>query len=209
MTTPQPAADARTRILDAAERAFAQHGLAGARVAAIAEEAGVNKAMLYYYFDSKEALQAAVVNRVMDQITEMVQSVVADENGPTDVALEAFFRGYSRVLAEHPHFVRLMMRGLLDGPEQLLTVVGPRAANVIPKVQGLLLRGQQRGAVNPAINPLISPPLFVSSAAFFALAGPMLQRVTGAPAEALGELWTRNTLEVLLHGFLARPEVSR
>jgi TetR/AcrR family transcriptional regulator len=56
-------ADARGRILDAAERAFADHGMAGARVANIASEAGVNKAMLYYYFGSKEELYEAVLER--------------------------------------------------------------------------------------------------------------------------------------------------
>lgn len=205
MSTPT---DPRTRILDAAERAFAEGGLAGARVASIADDAGVNKAMLYYYFDSKEALQAAVVNRVMDQITEMVQGVVADENGPVDQALEAFFRGYARVLDAHPHFPRLMLRGLLDGPDQLLEVVGPRASKVIPQISGILMRGQARSEVNPKVNPAISPPLVVSSVVFMALARPVLTRLTGLPEALLTELWTQNTLEILLRGFLARPEVE-
>ena len=53
------AEDARTRILEAALREFSANGLAGARTERIAEGAGVNKALLYYYFRSKDALYAA------------------------------------------------------------------------------------------------------------------------------------------------------
>jgi len=57
------AAGTRTRaaILAAAERVFARSGLAGARTDLIADEAGVNKALLYYYFQSKEKLYLAVL----------------------------------------------------------------------------------------------------------------------------------------------------
>ncbi len=52
---------ARAAILAAAGRAFARHGLAGARTDAIAAAAGVNHALLYYYFRSKEHLYQAVL----------------------------------------------------------------------------------------------------------------------------------------------------
>jgi len=51
--------NARSRILDAATQEFSANGLAGARTERIAEAAGVNKALLYYYFRSKDALYAA------------------------------------------------------------------------------------------------------------------------------------------------------
>ena len=53
----------RDRILHAAIREFSEHGLAGARTGAIASEAQVNKALLYYYFRDKEALYAAALGR--------------------------------------------------------------------------------------------------------------------------------------------------
>jgi AcrR family transcriptional regulator len=51
--------ETRTAILAAAERIFADGGLEGARMDAIAVKAGVNKALLYYYFRGKEELYAA------------------------------------------------------------------------------------------------------------------------------------------------------
>src|SRR3984885_3427053 len=61
-------AETRTRILDAAVREFAAHGLAGARTEQIAEAAGVNKALLYYYFAGKDALYAAALESVTERV---------------------------------------------------------------------------------------------------------------------------------------------
>jgi len=58
----------RARILNAAVRQFSESGLAGARTEQIAEEAGVNKALLYYYFKSKEDLYAAALDAVFEGV---------------------------------------------------------------------------------------------------------------------------------------------
>jgi len=60
-TQSERADQTRARILEAAIRQFSANGLAGARTEQIAEEAGVNKALLYYYFKSKEDLYAAAL----------------------------------------------------------------------------------------------------------------------------------------------------
>ena len=62
MVTKRDPDAARARILTAAAKAFAEHGPVGARVDAIAAQAGVNKRMLYHYFGDKAALFTAVVN---------------------------------------------------------------------------------------------------------------------------------------------------
>ena len=57
-------------ILDAAREEFARYGLAGARVDRIAERAGVNKRLIYYYFDSKDGLFLAVLEQTYLDIRE-------------------------------------------------------------------------------------------------------------------------------------------
>ena len=56
--------ETRSRILDAALSEFSANGLAGARTERIAAAAGVNKALLYYYFDSKEKLYLAALEMI-------------------------------------------------------------------------------------------------------------------------------------------------
>jgi AcrR family transcriptional regulator len=62
-TQTERADQTRARILDAAIHEFSENGLAGARTEQIAEEAGVNKALLYYYFKGKEELYVAALER--------------------------------------------------------------------------------------------------------------------------------------------------
>src|SRR3954463_4786847 len=61
---PENDGDTETKILDAAHAVFIRSGTAGARMQEIADEAGVNKALLHYYFRSKERLAGAVFERV-------------------------------------------------------------------------------------------------------------------------------------------------
>ncbi|HEX6533391.1 MAG TPA: TetR family transcriptional regulator [Gemmatimonadaceae bacterium] len=86
-------ADTEQRILDAANAVFLRRGTAGARMQEIADEAGVNKALLHYYFRSKDRLAEAVFQRIAiglfptiiatlasdAEIEEKVQRVIAHE----------------------------------------------------------------------------------------------------------------------------------
>ena len=78
-TSSERATDSRTRILDAALREFAAHGLAGARTDRIAQSAGVNKALLYYYFDSKENLYVAALEMISAKIRDRTLAVFLRE----------------------------------------------------------------------------------------------------------------------------------
>ena len=65
--------ESRAAILQAAVREFSREGVAGARTDAIARAAGVNKALLYYYFKDKETLYAAVLDQVFGGFNESVR----------------------------------------------------------------------------------------------------------------------------------------
>jgi TetR/AcrR family transcriptional regulator len=70
------AAATQQQILNAAEQEFAHHGLKGARMSAIAQGAQVTSATLHYYFENKENLYKAVLQRPVDE----VQSILAQQN---------------------------------------------------------------------------------------------------------------------------------
>src|SRR4029077_10489968 len=71
--------DTEQRILDAAHRVFLRRGSAGARTQEIADEAGVNKALLHYYFRSKERLASAVFARAASRLLPPVIATLASD----------------------------------------------------------------------------------------------------------------------------------
>lgn len=75
----QPQSETKARILEAAHRVFLRRGTAGARTTDIAEEAGVNKALLHYYFSSKQQLAEAVFKRAAGTVLPVVFRTIASD----------------------------------------------------------------------------------------------------------------------------------
>ncbi|WP_341999566.1 TetR/AcrR family transcriptional regulator [Chlorogloeopsis sp. ULAP02] len=79
------------RILDAAEHEFSRHGLNGARMSAIANRAKVTTATLHYYFESKESLYKAVLQRPVDEVQTLLGQFNFDALSPEE-ALKQIIR---------------------------------------------------------------------------------------------------------------------
>ena len=93
-------ADTRQRILDAAAREFAANGLAGARTEAIAAAAGVNKALLYYYFDSKDALYQAALEDISARVRDTTMAMLLKDASPGERILRAALSHFDRILSQ-------------------------------------------------------------------------------------------------------------
>ena len=81
----------KTQILDAAEEEFARYGLAGARTEPIAANTGVTKAMIHYYFGTKEELYQAVLKRQAALFHSAVEQIDVSDLSP-EAALKKFLR---------------------------------------------------------------------------------------------------------------------
>ena len=115
---PRDAEQTRARILAAAKAEFARAGLGGARVDRIAEIAGANKRMLYYYFGNKEELFRAVLEATYEHIRESEKALHLDEVDPPEAIrrLVAFTWNY---YLEHPEFLSLLNSENLHRAEHL------------------------------------------------------------------------------------------
>src|SRR3989338_1266051 len=98
--------DTKELILNAAEEAFAMKGFGGARTAEIAKKAGVNKALLHYYYKNKEGLYHAVMDRLLFDLVQIAQDVLKE--GLKGVKLvDGLFDAFFTYAAKHRHFARL------------------------------------------------------------------------------------------------------
>ncbi|MGC2211478.1 MAG: TetR/AcrR family transcriptional regulator [Candidatus Korobacteraceae bacterium] len=108
---PRNAGASRSAILEQAVAEFAAQGVAGARTAAIAEAAGVNKALLYYYFKDKESLYAASLQAVFSGFAEELMPVLESPLSPGEKLLR-FARAHFEYLVRHPNYPRLIQQEL-------------------------------------------------------------------------------------------------
>ena len=138
MGTRDPEAT-KQRILDAALREFADKGIAGARVDAIAERAGVNKRMLYYYFGSKEELFRKVLQGRMDEIATVPQPEAAERG--------RLSRG-QQFLTHHQDYVRLLAWEALEGVDAPIIEESTRRAHYKQWVAAV--EAEQRAGTMPA-----------------------------------------------------------
>jgi TetR/AcrR family transcriptional regulator len=108
---PSPAKSARAErsaatrraILAAAETVFAERGLAGARTDAIAVKAGVNKALLYYYFSSKESLYQAVLEDHFREFNRQALELLSAPGSAREILLRYVSLHFDFISARHQY----------------------------------------------------------------------------------------------------------
>ena len=101
------------RILAAAERVFAGAGFGGATMAAIADEAGLPKANLHYYFGAKQDLYRAVLAQTLQDWLAPTHVITPDADPKT--AIEAYIRAKMALAVARPHASRVFANELLHG----------------------------------------------------------------------------------------------
>jgi TetR/AcrR family transcriptional regulator len=107
----------RAAILKAALHEFASEGVAGARTDEIARLAGVNKALLYYYFRDKESLYGAVIDDVFANMRERLLHVLNSELDPR-AKLVAYAGAHFDYIASSPEYPRLVQQEMMRAGRQ-------------------------------------------------------------------------------------------
>src|SRR5512147_1722788 len=168
MLTP----DATTAILDAAETLFARQGFAATTIKAIGAEAGVNPALLYYYFPDKGRLYHAVLERRLGSFARRMATELPPDLAPL-AAVERILRGYAGVMQAAPQLPRLLARELADHEaEHALPLIREIAAGLFQRICDLIRAGQRAGEIRPDLEPRFAAISLVAQMAWFFLAKP-------------------------------------
>lgn len=142
-------------ILRAAMAEFADKGLGGARIDAIAERAGINKRLIYYYFEGKDRLFLAVLEQTYDDIRGAEQALHLEEQNPVE--------GVRRLVAftwhhyvKHPEFLHLLNSENLHRARHLKQSSRIREMNspLIQTLGEILERGRRDGVFRGGIDPV-------------------------------------------------------
>jgi len=135
----------RERLLLAGVKLFAERGPDGVSVEAIAREAGLNRRMLYHYFESKDGLYRAVIRHAYERVTS-IEVELSHMLLPAEALLEKMIRTYYDFLAGNPDVVRLLTwENLLQGRAAKAIDITAFKAPIIEALGIALSRGKREG----------------------------------------------------------------
>ncbi len=140
-----------SQIVDIATQEFVEKGLAGARIDEIAGKA--TKRKIYYYFEGKDELYRAVLERAYRRVRES-EGGVDIESGTATEALRRLIEHDVRYHSQHPELVRLVMNENIHRAEHLKQIEGLPAGNrrVIEILERIIARGVAEGAFRTGID---------------------------------------------------------
>jgi len=199
-------AQTRAMILAAAERIFAQAGLAGARIDVIAAGAGVNKALLYYYFESKEKLYHAVLEDHFKEFNRRALAVLGGAGSAREILLRYVSLHFDFISARHRHaplFQQFMSAGGKSSESLVRKYFTPRG-----RAFGKLLeRGMREGEFRRA-NRFHTAISIVALIVFYFSAAPVLRMLGHSDAYGETNLKRRKqeVLDFIRRGLFRDPD---
>nr|NLI51529.1 TetR/AcrR family transcriptional regulator [Propionibacterium sp.] len=139
--------DSRAEILDAAERLISEHGFGSMRMASLIKVSGHSSSSIYWHFESKEGVLAAVLERAVDRFFERAALLRFPDDDDVRSRLEWFLRESMALTLQAPQFLRLfILQGLLRNDYDR------GEAGVVGRVRAQALRNLTRGLAE-ALRP--------------------------------------------------------
>ena len=171
--SPASAPESRATILRAAEHIFAERGLAGARIDAIAEAAGVNKALIYYYFKSKDALYLAVVEWHLKEFHRQALDLLTSERSVKDKILD-YVSMHFDFIAARTDYPRIFHRFMMGDARTIMRIRKKYFSPVARKFQSVIAQGIRSGELAAADSAHTAISL-VALTVFYFSAAPVLK----------------------------------
>ncbi|MBK7408439.1 MAG: TetR/AcrR family transcriptional regulator [Saprospirales bacterium] len=188
--------DTEGRILVAAKRVFVRKGYTGARMQEIADEAGINKGLLHYYFRSKDNLFSSIFEEAFRELAPRTIEIF-ESDAPLFTKLEQFVDRYIDFLTEHPYLPAFVIQEINQHPEALFEKI--EKSGFRPNPMKLVMQIQmeiQKGNIRP-INPIHLVLNLISMCVFPFVARPMMQHMLQVGDEDYTE-FMKSRKEVIL-----------
>lgn len=182
------------QILDAAKNVFQSKGMDGARMQEIADKAGINKAMLHYYYRSKQLLFEAVFKQVFSLLAPQLNAILNDDSSIED-KIRNFTSNYTSFMMKHPYLPNFIIQELNRNPDFLLKMKDNPAFPNIEKFKKQVAQEVEKGI----LKPISAEQLFINIMAlnvFPFVAKPLLVAFTNTDDETYKQLIEDRKTEV-------------
>jgi len=183
-----------TEILIAAKEIFQQKGMAGARMQEIADKAKINKALLHYYYRSKQLLFEAVFKSAFSLLAPQLNKVLNDDSDLFE-KIRKFTENYVSFVIKHPNLPNFVIQELNKNPEFVQKL---RSEKNFPSIEKFKL--QVSDAINQGIiKPIEAEQLFINiiSLNIFPFIGePLLMALVNVDKESYDKILENRKTEV-------------
>lgn len=165
----------KDQILDAAQALFAAQGFPATTVKQIALSAGVNSALLYYYFEDKERLYRAVLERLVARLIGRTMTALRTETSPPE-RIRGFVTAQVEIFMHIPDLPRLFMREMLDhDAAHAVEQISQLAATSFKGLCDTIAQGQKQGMFRADLDPKLAAISTVGQVVYFFLAAPAIR----------------------------------
>ncbi len=185
----KPERSTEEKILAAAKKVFTSKGMAGGRMQDIADEAGINKALLHYYFRSKEKLFEVIFFEAAQKLFPRI-NLIFESDMPLFDKIENFTEQYITLMSENPYLPLFVLNEVSKEPEVFIKKIWGKQN--IPQPQKFLaqIEREVKSGTIKKISPLHLLINLISLSIFPFVAKPMIQFTLG-----LDEIQFKNVME--------------
>lgn len=159
-------------ILDAAKKVFLVKGFDGARMQEIADEAKINKALVHYYFRSKDKLFDAIFQEAFQQFFPRVAEILMTEK-PLFEKIEFFIDSYITMLLNNPHLPSFVMHEINRNPDRFINII--KSSGVNPEYLGMAIQREVDAGVIIPVSPVHLIINMIGMCLFPFMAKPIIQ----------------------------------
>jgi AcrR family transcriptional regulator len=185
---------AEKSILEAAKNIFLQKGMDGARMQEIADEAGINKSMLHYYFRSKELLFKAVFMEAFSTLAPQLNEILNAETSICD-KIKEFSYNYINFVIAHPYLPNFILQEMNRNEAFIHDLISKKH---FPSIKKFKLQVEEKVA-DGTLKPIKAAHLFINIMAlniFPFVASPLLKRILKTSDKAYQKLIEERKTEV-------------
>ena len=166
----------RQALLTAGTRLFAERGYDATPLSAIADRAGVNKAMVSYHFGGKRKLYLAIVAATFRDIVARAEQLPALRRPAPELLRQLITLIAETATRRNPQFPAMMLREVLAGGRHLADETLGYPLRVADVVRRIVERGMREGTFRP-VDPLLTHLSLIGGLLFFFAAAPLRQRL--------------------------------
>lgn len=180
-------ASAEEKIKEAARKLFTQKGFDAVKTRDIAEEAGLNLALLNYYFRSKQKLFDLIMIENMQQFVQTIVLRISESNISVTEKVEKVVEAYIDMISANPYLPIFVMNQIHNVPGKLVDKIEPILKPVRENFMRQLAEAAKRGEIKP-IEPFHFVANLMGLTVFPFIGKPLIQRISGVNNEEFARL---------------------